>query len=98
MKRVYLSFPIETLSDIEIEDTVNELTKEITSEIGESVEVSYNTLKREPSEIWITKSIYDITHADIVCFAKGWGNSKKCKFEYDFCVYDHRSKPRMFIV
>lgn len=81
MKKVFISQPMSGLTDSEIFDTRNRVTKYL-NEMGFDVIDSW--VKEDGNPVYlIGKSIELLSQADKIYFVKGWKNSRGCRIEYE---------------
>lgn len=91
MKKVFISQPMNGLSDEEIrtnrEAIINKLNefKLGEFEIIDSYMADYNPEKNNPVA-YLGKSIEFLAQADLAVFGKGWQNARGCQIEHSVCV------------
>ena len=88
MKKLFISQPMNGLSDQEILKAREEAIKAAEKEIGEKVEVLpsfFQDFKPEGNIplAYLGKSISMLAEADIAYFGKGWQDARGCKIEHE---------------
>ena len=87
MKRLFISQPMNGLTDEEILMARQKAIKSAEEKLGEPVEVIDSSFTFEsPNEanagLWyLSKSLELLATADVACFAPGWENARVCRIE-----------------
>lgn len=89
MKRLFISQPMNGLTDEEILATRERLHKQAENYLGEKLILIDSFMEDYPGEInkhvpvwYLGKSIQFLSQADVVYFGKGWEDARGCKIEY----------------
>ena len=91
MKKLFISQPMNGLTDEDILNAREEAVKAVEKEIGEKVELIDSFITESPKSknipLWyLAKSIECLSHADIAYFGKGWQDARGCLIEYECAV------------
>ena len=105
MAKVFISQPMNGLSDSDIEKNRAEVIEKLHKWYGE-IEIIDTFIKENPpdnvnSGLWyLAKSLELLSQADVAYFAKGWTTARGCKIEFKCskeygitCVYDCSERP-----
>lgn len=89
MKRLFISQPMNGLTDEEILATRERLHKQAENYLGEKLILIDSFMEDYPGEInkhipvwYLAKSIELLSTADVVYFGKGWEDARGCNIEY----------------
>lgn len=86
MKKLFISQPMNGLSDEEILSTREKAKTFVEEKLGEEVEVIDSFIKDAPKKApplwWLGKSLELMAEADIVYFCKGWKKARGCRIEH----------------
>ena len=90
MKKVFISQPMNGLTDSQIFDKREEIIKELHEIYGSANILVMNTYINEdaPAEsnpgLWyLGKSLQILAEADLAVFAEGWKNARGCRIEHE---------------
>lgn len=90
MKKVFISQPMNGLTDEEILEKRSEIKKDIETKINEEIEFIDSFLQDYPGEInkhilvwYLGKSIQLLSQADMIYLGEGWDKARGCKIEYE---------------
>lgn len=87
MKKLFISQPMNGLTNEEIEKARAEIIRSAEAIAGDTVEVLDSFFKDAPHDakpLWfLGKSFEILSTADIVVFGKGWETARGCKMEYE---------------
>ena len=90
MKKLFISQPMNGVSDEEILKEREKATQLAKTELGEDIDVIDSFFQSAPHDakpLWfLGKSLELLSSADVVYFAKGWQNARGCKMEYNACI------------
>lgn len=105
MKKVFISQPMNGLSDSDIEKNRAAIIENLHKWYGE-IEIIDSFIKETPpdnvnSGLWyLAKSLELLSQADVAVFAKGWRTARGCQIEFKCakeygitCVYDCGVRP-----
>ena len=86
MKKLFISQPMNGLSDEAIETRRNEIIEAVKEDYGD-IEVIDSFFKGAPHDakpLWfLGESLKKLSEADIVFFEDGWENARGCKIEHE---------------
>lgn len=86
MKKLFISQPMNGLTDEEILNTREKVKTLVEEKIGEPVELIDSFIQGAPSLAkplwWIGKSLELMSEADVVYFADGWREARGCLLEH----------------
>lgn len=89
MKKIFISQPMNGLTDKEILEAKAEMKERAELSIGEEVQVIDSFIDENPGEeckiapMWyIGKSIVLMSNADIIYFGRGWKKARGCLIEH----------------
>lgn len=93
MRRLFVSLPMNGLSEEEIRKTMAECKKDAEKFLGEEFELlnSYitvdpNTNVKHVGLYYLGISLEIMARADLIYFAKGWENARGCRVEREAAV------------
>ena len=90
MKKLFISQPMNGISDEEILKERKKAIQIAKTELGEEVNVIESFFQAAPHDakpLWfLGKSFELLSTADVAYFAKGWQDARGCKMEYDACI------------
>lgn len=85
MKRLFISQPMNRLTDEEILAAKEKAIKSVEEKLGERVEVIDSFFQGAPADakpLWyLAKSLEVLAAADVAYFAPGWENARGCRIE-----------------
>ena len=86
MKKLFISQPMNGLSNEAIETRRNEIIEAVKEDYGD-IEVIDSFFKDSPHDakpLWfLGESLKKLSEADIVFFEDGWENARGCKIEHE---------------
>ena len=87
MKKVFISQPMNGLSDEEIKQARQEAIDKVEDVLGEKAEIIDSFFESAPHDakpLWfLGKSLELLSTADIALFIGDWANARGCKIEHD---------------
>ena len=92
MKKIFISQPMNGLTDEEILETRKNIQIRAEKEIGESVELIDSFITEDPDKnnnipVWyLGKSILCLCKADIAYFGGDWKSARGCNIEHEIAV------------
>ena len=92
MTKVFISQPMNNLSEEEILETRKKITDLIMARYNGDVEIIDSYIEEEPPEgskpgIWyLAKSIELLATADVIALAPGWTDARGCRIEYSIAT------------
>jgi len=85
-KKVFISQPMNGLSDYEIESVRNKAVAWATHHLGEEIEVVDSFFKDAPTDakpLWyLGESLKKLAEADVAYFANDWRTARGCRIEH----------------
>ena len=93
MKKLFISQPMQGLSNEEILKTREEIRVQAEKTIGEPVELIDSFISEYPGEInksvpvwYLGKSLQFLSQADVAYFGGDWRNARGCKIEHEVAI------------
>ena len=90
MKKLFISQPMNGISDKEILKEREKAIQLAKTVLGEDVDVIDSFFQSAPHDVkplwFLGKSFELLSTADVVYFAKGWENARGCRMEHEACV------------
>ena len=88
MKKLFISQPMNGLTDEEILNTRQNILNEVKSKVDDEIILIDSFITEEPKSknipLWyLAKSIEVLSEADIAYFGKGWQDARGCLIEYE---------------
>ena len=87
MKKVFISQPMVSKSDIDILEEREKAIEDCKRLVGEDIEVIDSFINDAPNDanpLWyLAKSIEFLSKADIAYFCPGWREARGCRIEHD---------------
>nr|DAS61628.1 MAG TPA: protein of unknown function (DUF4406) [Caudoviricetes sp.] len=82
MKKIFISQPVQGLSEEEIKRERKEIVRAIAEEYGEDTKILGNYYLIDDLNLLVSE-LKDLANATAAFFARGWQESKRCKIEHD---------------
>ena len=92
MRKIFISLPMNGLSEEEIRKTMEECKEDAEKFLGEEFELLnsyitvYPNIAKHVGLYYLGISLEIMARADIVYFAKGWENARGCRVEREAAV------------
>ena len=90
MKKLFISQPMNGISDEEILKEREKAIKLAETELGDEVDVIDSFFQSAPHDVkplwFLGKSFELLSTADVAYFARGWEHARGCKMEHDACI------------
>lgn len=82
MKKIFISQPVQGLSEEEIKRERKEIVRAIAEEYGKDTKILGNYYLIDDLNLLVSE-LKDLANATAAFFARGWQESKRCKIEHD---------------
>ena len=86
MKKLFISQPMNGLSNKAIETRRNEIIEAVKEDYGdiEVIDSFFKDVPHDAKPLWfLGESLKKLSEADIVFFEDGWENARGCKIEHE---------------
>lgn len=86
MKKLFISQPMNGLSNEAIETRRNEIIEAVKEDYGdiEVIDSFFKDVPHDAKPLWfLGESLKKLSEADIVFFEDGWENARGCKIEHE---------------
>lgn len=91
MKKLFISQPMNGLTDKEILETRTQILMEVVEKYKEPFKLIDSFIKETPKNknvplAYLGQSILLLSDADVAYFGKGWQDSRGCRIEYNCAI------------